>query len=251
MWMEATFPLHEHTRGEALAPKVIRRVRLGYRRVLADRVDALLAVGDPSDFEQAWRSISPHLTWNHRPSARRLWQLARLPMLGTIVEIGSYMGNSTVYLALAGGEVHAVDPHTPQSMVQVPWDGGEASGETHPQQDPSDAFLANLQRFGVRDRVRYHRSESAVAAQSWSGGPIRLLFIDGLHTFEAVRDDYRAWRPWLAEEHVVLFDDYLWKEVEHAVKHLRQTFRPAHFLVRGGQAIFSSRPLPIRVAGLP
>jgi hypothetical protein len=283
-----------------LSKKSIRRARLSYRAHLADRVDLLMAAGDDHDFQEAWSAVSPALTQNHRPSARRLWQLAKLPNPGTIVEIGSFMGNSTIYLAMAAGEsagaVHAVDPHTPASMRQTsipvgpigcraarepeieqePEAGREPEIEQEPEagrepeieQEPeagrdtvcdrprdamevSDLFLANLERFGVRERVSYHRASSVDAARSWSGEPVRLLFVDGMHTYEAVRQDYMAWQPFLAERHAVLFDDYLWAEVQHAVDDLRALIAPSCFYVRGGQAIFSTTPLALRVVGLP
>lgn len=217
-----------------------RRALLAYRAGLADRVDGVLARGDDPGFTAAWERVSPVLTWDHKASARRLWELARLPLQGEIVEIGSYLGNSTVYLALAGGHVHAVDPHTEESMLQVP-------GSTR----TSDQFQENLRTFGVADRVTYHRATSVDAARDWSGGPVRLLFIDGLHTYDDVRADYAAWRPHLAPDHVVLFDDDLWVEVETAVDDLRREERPAVFRRRGGQAMFSTVPLPLRTAGLP
>jgi predicted O-methyltransferase YrrM len=184
-----------------------------------------------------------------------LWRLAKLGHSGTIVEIGSFAGNSTIYLAMAGGEVHAVDPHTPQSMRQLSGvtDGG---APTHEQElpgspDPSRIFLGNLERFGVRERVVYHRASSLDVAASWAGEPVRLLYVDGMHTYDAVRQDYEAWRPFLAREHVVLFDDYLWADVQHAVDDLRPKAGSRYFYIRGGQAIFSTARLPTRVVGLP
>jgi Methyltransferase domain len=239
----------------ALAERVIRRARLAYRAHLADRLDDLLAIRDDAEFRRAWSAVSPILSWNHRPSARRLWQLAQLDLAGTIVEIGSFAGNSTVYLAMAGGEVHAVDPHTRQSMKQLP--GIASGGLAAPQQggadaiDPSRTFLENLERFAVRERVVYHRATSLEVAEGWSGQPVRLLYVDGMHTYEAVQQDYHAWRPFLAPEHVVLFDDYLWAEVQHAVDDLRAPATARFFYVRGGQAIFSTRRLSTRVIGLP
>lgn len=222
---------------------------------MANHIDLVMAMRDDADFSSAWSAVSPTLKWNQRPSARRLWQLARLASPGTIVEIGSFLGNSTIYLALAGGEVHAVDPHTPQSMTQVPRvvaaDAQESKRLSSKPMDPSELFLLNLDRFGVRERVVYHREPSVEAAASWSGGAIRLLYIDGLHTYEAVQQDYHAWKPFLAKEHVVLFDDYLWAEVQHAVDDLRAQSACRFFYVRGGQAIFSTAPLPLRVVGLP
>lgn len=186
--------------------------------------------------------MSPVLRWDRRPSARRFWELARFldERYGTIVEIGSYLGNSTVYLAKAGGTVHAVDPHSEQSMSQVPGD-----------EETSKRFESNLERFGVRDRVSYHRATSTEAAASWNGEPVRLLYVDGLHTEDAVLADYHAWRPHLASVHAVLFDDYLWPSVHAAIDQLRAQYRPPHFYVRGGQALFSTERLPLRVVGLP
>jgi len=238
-----------------LSEKAVRRVRLSYRAHIANHVDLLMAVSDDAGFRRAWLKVSPELKWNQRPSARRLWQLALLARPGTIVEIGSFLGNSTIYLALAGGEVHAVDPHTPQSLVQVPTAVGALGSRSErlsaEATGPSETFLRNLERFGVRERVVYHRAPSVEAAASWSAGAIRLLYIDGLHTYEAVLQDYRAWRPFLAEQHVVLFDDYLWAEVQHAVDELRSQGESRFSYVRGGQAIFSTARLPTRVIGLP
>ena len=238
-----------------LPERAVRRARLAYRARLADRVDLLLALGDEADFRRAWSAVSPTLTWNHRPSARRLWQLARLRRPGTIVEIGSFEGNSTVYLAMAGGEVHAVDPHTPRSMAQLLGMMEARTGEPEQERsravDPSERFLRNIERFGVRERVVYHRASSLEVAEAWNGEGVRLLYVDGMHTYEAVKQDYMAWKPFLAEKHVVLFDDYLWAEVQQAVDDLRAQIIPPFFYVRDGQAIFSTTPLSLGVVGLP
>ena len=222
--------------------RLVRKARNVYRDALADQVDRLFALGDDHAFSSWFERVWPTLQWDHRPSARRLYQLAAMgPGEGTIVEIGSFIGNSTIFLAAPGRDtVHAVDPHSEESMTQVP---GAAS--------TSDDFLANLKRFGVRDRVLYHRRPSVEAAAEWSGERVRLLYIDGLHTYEAVTADYRAWAPHLATHHVVVFDDFLWKEVERAVRDLRAEAKPTWFAIRGGQAIFSSTPLALRIAGLP
>lgn len=239
----------------SLSEKAVRRIRLSYRAHVANHLDFLMAQREDADFCAAWSKVSPALKWNQRPSARRLWQLARLARPGTIVEIGSFLGNSTIYLALAGGEVHAVDPHTPRSMAQLSGameaGAGRAEQERSSAMGPSETFLHNLERFGVRERVVYHRASSLEVAEAWSGEGVRLLYVDGMHTYKAVRQDYEAWRPFLAKQHVVLFDDYLWAEVQHAVDDLRTQAASRFFYVRGGQAIFSTTPLPTRVIGLP
>lgn len=219
--------------------RILRKLRATYRLYLADWVDGLLWLSDGAEFRKTWNEGSPILHWDHRPSARRLWELASIRGQGTIVEIGSYLGNSTVYLARAGGEVHAVDPHSLTSMSQVP-----------AKEDISAQFLHNIERFAVSRSIVYHRLTSVEASLQWNSGTIRLLFIDGLHTHEAVLTDYYAWQKFLAPDHVVLFDDFLWPEVEQAIRELRERFRPRYFYVRGGQAMFSTRRLSLREAGL-
>jgi cephalosporin hydroxylase len=46
-----------------------------------------------------------------------------------------------------------------------------------------------------------------VAARAWNGGAIRLLFIDGDHRYEAVKQDFELWSPHVAAGGCVVFDD--------------------------------------------
>lgn len=236
-----------HFGGMSLGYSALRRIRARYRMHLADRVDFLMKSAEPSDFRDLFADVWLRLQWDRRQTARRLYLLAKNgPGEGEIVEIGSFLGNSTIYLAAGaarrGGKlVHAIDPHSPESMVQLPVSTTDASAQ----------FFENLTIFQLRDQVFYHRKTSVDVAQNWSGGPVRLLYVDGLHTYNAVIGDFSAWHSHLASTYVIVFDDFLWPEVERAVRFLHATHRPKWFAVRGGQAIFSSQPLPIAIAGLP
>jgi predicted O-methyltransferase YrrM len=115
---------------------------------------------------------------------------------GAIVEIGSWKGRSTTWLAsgarLAGRRVYAVDPHL------------------HSHEDPGaatvDEFLGNLARNGLADLVDplIMTSEEAAARIT---EPVELLFIDGDHSYEAVRSDADLWLPRLIEGGTVMFHD--------------------------------------------
>lgn len=115
---------------------------------------------------------------------------------GAIVEIGSWKGRSTVWLAagarMAGQRVVAVDPH-------------EGSRE-----DPAARTLAefrdNLRRAGVDDVVDVLVMSSAEAAGTVPG-PVELLFIDGDHSYDAVRRDAHLWLPRLVDGGTVMFHD--------------------------------------------
>jgi predicted O-methyltransferase YrrM len=115
---------------------------------------------------------------------------AAVPPEGRIVEIGSFRGRSLIAIARSappGTEIVAIDPHAgndrgPQEI---------AGFETEAAED-SEIFLANLERAGVRDRVRYVRKFSHDALDDVAE-PIDLLHIDGAHRFGPARSDIRSW----------------------------------------------------------
>src|SRR5690606_20084377 len=130
-----------------------------------------------------------------REGARLAYLASRVPAGQVIVEIGSYRGKSTAYLAhgsKAGNnvEVHAVDL----------WDlGGQlaANNDVHGYDavETFETFDAQLRRAGVRSMVVAHKSDSVEAGLNWSGPPVGLLFIDGLHEREQIAREVDAWLP--------------------------------------------------------
>jgi predicted O-methyltransferase YrrM len=139
-----------------------------------------------------------------------LYQLARSgPSRGNIVEIGSFMGLSTCWLASgakAAGRlgVIAVDHFTGSPEHQV---GGShqvdaiaKTGTLLPD------FLTNIERKGLTDWVAVQIGGSAEIATKWSG-PIRLLFIDADHSYEATRQDTEAWSHFVTPDGLMAFHD--------------------------------------------
>ena len=130
-----------------------------------------------------------------------LYSLAAGARDGCVVEIGSYRGRSTVALALGaragnGGPVYAVDP-----MVEYTGPLGFQYGR-----GDKTRLLLNLLLAGVAESVWLLQTTSAAAAATWSQ-PIALLWIDGDHSYEAVRADVESWTPFLIPGGIVAFDD--------------------------------------------
>ncbi len=120
-----------------------------------------------------------------------LYHLAReAPGMGSVVEIGSFRGRSTLCLA-AGlrrrgeGRVEAVDPHI---------HGTEAE------------LRENAAHFGLADWVDPVVARSVEAAAAWNR-PVRLLFVDGNHLQGSVEADVRAWLPFLRPGGFLLLHD--------------------------------------------
>ncbi len=126
---------------------------------------------------------------------------------GEILEIGSYKGKSTVVLARAArisgrAGVVAVDPLTPDAVEFTAVSSGA---------DPAmvrDEFYANLERSGVRDQVEFHEMTSGRLAESWNR-PIRLLWIDGDHSYASAKSDFSKFAPYLTDGAIVAMHDVL------------------------------------------
>jgi predicted O-methyltransferase YrrM len=139
--------------------------------------------------------------WLHDEEGELLYRLAReCKGRGAIVEIGSWKGKSTVWLASgskagANCPVIAVDPHIGSPEHQA---GGKVW--------TFDQFRKNVRDAGVDDVVEPIVKPSVEAARSFDR-PVELLFIDGAHDFASVKADLDAWLPKVVDGGVVVFHD--------------------------------------------
>jgi predicted O-methyltransferase YrrM len=130
--------------------------------------------------------------------------VALTPAQGANVEIGSFMGRSTVGLAyvvraLGNRKLTAIDPHTAPSETDPQLDGAETS---------YSQFIANLDRANVRDVVDVRVAYSSEVAQNWNE-PIRFLWIDGDHTYAGAKADLDMFKPFLVDGAIVAMHDVL------------------------------------------
>jgi GT2 family glycosyltransferase/predicted O-methyltransferase YrrM len=197
-------PLAVTRKAAAAMPLLGRLPRIPYYAGLAARS----LRGEGLGFLALWPSLQRLVPgWLPVGDARLLYALAHHgPGRGAIVEIGSAWGKSTIFLASgskqAGREkVFAIDPHS-----RDPW-----YLRRHGLTEFSSlaAFQRNIHRFCVGDWVVPVVSTSTEAARTLQCGPIRLLFIDGLHTYEGVKADIEDWVPRVIPGGIIVFDDYL------------------------------------------
>jgi hypothetical protein len=126
------------------------------------------------------------------------------PAEGVILEIGSFKGRATVALASVAaryglGRVVSVDPHTAPSVTDPDLRGNASS---------YDDFTSALAAAGLSEQVEVHRTFSRELAKRWSH-PIRLLWIDGDHTYAGAKEDFGLFRSYLAEGAIVALHDVL------------------------------------------
>ena len=166
-------------------------------------------------FDGVWETTKWVPGWFEEINALAIFSvLAELRPLRT-VEIGSYLGRSTVFCARSnqalgiGGRVTAIDPHTGDRKQREIF--GMSKIPTF------DMFHSFIVLAGVEQLVDPVIATSNEAAEDWTE-PFQFLFVDGWHGYEAVLADGRAWVPMLAEDGVVVFDDALaFEEVRRAI----------------------------------
>ena len=171
----------------------------------SDRLPQTLPRDWSSAIDEAWRLVRETPGYLNEREARFL-ALAALaaPHAGTILEIGSFRGRSTVALAYVAkryglGTVVAVDPHTAPSATDPRLGGLHSTFED---------FLENLRRADVIDVVEPHQQFSSELARTWER-PIRLLWIDGDHTYEGAMADLELFRRHLVPGAIVVMHDVL------------------------------------------
>jgi predicted O-methyltransferase YrrM len=130
------------------------------------------------------------------------------PGSGPIAEIGSWKGKSTVALSLGlrdrgevGACIYAIDPHLGSEEHRGIV---ERAGGSYP------AFLRNVSRYGAMEVVEPVRANSLEAAKRFAadGLRFRLVFIDGAHDEDSVREDIGAYLPLLAPGGLMALHDY-------------------------------------------
>jgi len=123
--------------------------------------------------------------------------------LGPVLEVGTYCGKSTIYLACAarqaGQAVITVDHHHGSEENQPGWEYHDASlvDPATGRLDTLPFFRSTLTGLGLDDDVIAIVGRSADVARLWRV-PLGMLFIDGGHTEGAAQGDYEGWAPRVA-----------------------------------------------------
>jgi len=145
----------------------------------------------PSFIRFCWRhsgaswKINTHLT---RCERLLLYKLGLSQPPGAVmVEIGSYLGASSCFLAAAaqvrGGKLHCVDTWLNDGM-------------TEGRRDTWNEFSKNTLPFSPS--IRTHRGTSTDIAVNFKDR-IDLLFVDGDHSYEACKADLKTWFPYMVD----------------------------------------------------
>ncbi len=143
---------------------------------------------------------------------------------GAIVEIGSWKGRSTIWLAFGsrdgtGKRIVAIDPHM--------------SSPEMPQGNSFKEFRRNLKNAGVENMVEPIVKTSEEAALGFKGNA-EFVFIDGDHSYAHAKQDFELWFPKVLEHGIMAFHDTMLvsgpKKVVHDLVFNSRHFRNIGFV---------------------
>jgi len=123
---------------------------------------------------------------------------------GAVMEIGSYRGRSTIVLAKAvelsdNALIHAVDPLE---------DWGDMIEDGQGKLSARALLDKNFADLAVTHKIKVHQNFSQVVAPTWSE-KLRVLWIDGDHSYRGALQDFENFSPHLAPGGVIAFHDVM------------------------------------------
>lgn len=137
----------------------------------------------------------------HTPEeAAVLSRLARAA--GSVVELGVYEGSSALVFLDAlpsGSELHLVDPFIDRNgwSMRPGWHGAPFA---------TRAVIRRARSAGGA-RVHWHLDRSQDVGRRWAGAKVDLVFVDGDHSPEGVREDWDVWHPHVRPGGAMAFHD--------------------------------------------
>jgi len=143
---------------------------------------------------------------------------------GNILEIGSWLGLSTITFALSLKEhygnncffvVHAIDPHDEEHSKNTDNTRDYYESADH-KWNMHEVFLSNLEKWDVKDYVKVYR-EYSFDFNINKADNISMLFIDGDHREKSVYKDLVKFAPLVKEGGLLILHDKWLDSVEAAM----------------------------------
>lgn len=196
---------------------------------------------DKSDILKVVKDVKGILPGDH---PHRLIDAVMMAPHGPYMEIGALYGASTCCIALAvddGEIVMSIDPFKTEYLSSM---AKKVVEEIIPGLTQHESFFGAWEKqvMSVAGHKAIHpvvgdRLEVLDKVKSLlHGSKAGFLFIDGLHTYEAVRDELIHYLPLMAEGAIVAFHDYssywgLYGAVNEAIKDGRLEVITDHYLL--------------------
>lgn len=162
-------------------------------------------------------SVFTHLTAREKYILNRLAKHVVKQGGKNFLEIGSYLGASSIVIASALTDVR-------QKLYCV--DTWKNDAMTEGKKDTFCEFLANVSNFSTH--IVPLRGTSSAMSQTFDKS-LDYIFFDGDHSYEGIKTDVTAWLPKLRPGGIAIFHDYGWADGVISVVHDLIVPRAEHF----------------------
>ena len=116
---------------------------------------------------------------------------------GPIMEIGTYCGKSTIYLATGALQnnqfVYTIDHHegSEEHQINEEYFDSETYDFIKKRVDTFPLLIKNINKLNIKNIIPII-SESSRVSKNWETN-LSMLFIDGGHSIESASNDYECW----------------------------------------------------------
>jgi predicted O-methyltransferase YrrM len=116
-----------------------------------------------------------------------------------MVEIGSYVGDSSEIFAQYFKFIYCVDP----------WENGYDSNDAASYQYPMNIIESQFDELcGRYDNIKKIKKKSIDVVDEFKNKSLDMVYIDGKHTYEAVKEDIKLWLPKIKDNGYIAGHDY-------------------------------------------
>ncbi len=148
-------------------------------------------------------------------NAAQLQELIETNEVKTVIEVGSWLGQSTIFIAKqlpSEGKVYAIDH----------WKGSSEHQPGMKSWEPFlpylyEQFLSNVIAAGQTEKIIPIRLSSLEAARVVTVQP-DLIYLDGDHSTAGLYSDLCVWYPFVENGGILCGDDWRWESVRKAVR---------------------------------
>lgn len=149
-------------------------------------------------FADVFRDAALIPGWFTQEESAAIYAVAQsLPERSKLVEIGSWMGRSSVVIGSAirdmRSKLYCIDPFNSETTLVN-------------NRDTINEFKINIAAAGLKDIVEPIKGYSHEVAMKWDDD-IDFLFIDGNHQYAFVKTDLQLWAPFLKPGAVLALHD--------------------------------------------
>ena len=133
--------------------------------------------------------------------------ICETPIEFDVVELGSFMGRSTIYIAAAG----KVSGRSKIITVDHFEGSSEHPGLGYTPQMIREGFFKNIKEVGFEDYIEVMDMSTHEASQKYNG-QIAILFIDAAHEYKSIKQDFEDWYPKvISGGWIIIHDAVFWE----------------------------------------